>query len=227
MKKQALSFQGLSPQENSFLKAKILAHAVSLAGVNGWRKEVLKKAAEEMGYPEIVAWALFPGGVEDALCCWSRQVDAQLRSTLSLGSLENLKVRERIFWGVRTRLQILEPQKAAVAEAARFFLNPLNTCQGVKLLQETVHTLWVAAGDTSTDWNYYSKRVLLSGVYGATFLYWLKDTSLDHEKTWEFLKNRIDSVMKIQKIKWDLQGKTAQAKMVLTSLLKTFLSPKK
>ncbi|MBY0264260.1 MAG: COQ9 family protein, partial [Holosporales bacterium] len=188
---------------------------------------ILEIAVEEMGYPTVTAWALFPGGVEDALCCWSRQVDAQLRSTLSLGPLENLKVRERIFWGVRTRFQILEPQKAAVAEAARFFLNPLNTCQGFKLLQETVHTLWVAAGDTSTDLNYYSKRLLLSGVYGATFLYWLKDTSLDHEKTWEFLKNRIDSVMKIQKVKGKFQEKTAQAKMVLTSLLRTFLPPKK
>jgi ubiquinone biosynthesis protein COQ9 len=227
MKEKALSFQGLSPQENSLLKAKVLGHAISLAGTKGWKETILEIAAEEMGYPTVTAWALFPGGVEDALCCWSRQVDAQLRSTLSLGPLENLKVRERIFWGVRTRFQILEPQKAAVAEAARFFLNPLNTCQGFKLLQETVHTLWVAAGDTSTDLNYYSKRLLLSGVYGATFLYWLKDTSLDHEKTWEFLKNRIDSVMKIQKIKGEFQEKTAQAKMVLTSLLRTFLPPKK
>ena len=51
------------------------------------------------------------------------------------------------------------------------------------------------------DFNFYTKRALLSGVYSATVLYWLNDNSEDFEKTWQFLDRRIDDVMQIEKFK--------------------------
>jgi ubiquinone biosynthesis protein COQ9 len=56
-------------------------------------------------------------------------------------------------------------------------------------------------GDTSDDVNWYSKRAILSGVYGATLLFWLGDDSPDQSATWAFLDRRIDNVMQFEKFK--------------------------
>ena len=60
---------------------------------------------------------------------------------------------------------------------------------------------WRAIGDNSTDFNFYTKRALLSGVYTSTMLYWFSDNSEDFEDTWKFLANRIADVMQIEKVK--------------------------
>ena len=42
---------------------------------------------------------------------------------------------------------------------------------------------------------------LLAGVYAATLLYWLSDSSEGYGRTWAFLGARIEDVMKIQKLR--------------------------
>ncbi|MGH6948453.1 MAG: COQ9 family protein, partial [Kiloniellales bacterium] len=51
--------------------------------------------------------------------------------------------------------------------------------------------------DTATDYNYYSKRLLLAGVMSATLLVWLDDRSESHATTWRFLDRRLDEVIAI------------------------------
>ena len=57
--------------------------------------------------------------------------------------------------------------------------------------------IWHGIGDRSTDYNFYSKRLLLAGVLSSTLVFWLDDQSEGHEATWAFLERRIDEVMKI------------------------------
>jgi ubiquinone biosynthesis protein COQ9 len=78
---------------------------------------------------------------------------------------------------------------------------PFNAGLALKLLYKTVDAMWYAAGDTSTDFNFYTKRATLAGVYSSTLLYWLADRSPGSEATWDFLDRRIDDVMKIEKLK--------------------------
>jgi ubiquinone biosynthesis protein COQ9 len=61
--------------------------------------------------------------------------------------------------------------------------------------------MWRAAGDRSSDFSYYTKRATLAGVYGATFAYWLSDSSEGHQATWTFLGHRIDNVMQFERLK--------------------------
>ena len=61
--------------------------------------------------------------------------------------------------------------------------------------------MWRAAGDTAADFNFYTKRLLLSGVYTATLMFWINDESDDCEATWAFLDRRIGNVMEIEKAK--------------------------
>ncbi len=70
-----------------------------------------------------------------------------------------------------------------------------------KLIWGTADAIWTALGDTSDDVNWYTKRATLSGVYSATVLYWLGDSSEGHTATWAFLDRRIENVMQIEKLK--------------------------
>jgi ubiquinone biosynthesis protein COQ9 len=78
---------------------------------------------------------------------------------------------------------------------------PFNGPLALRLLYRTVDAIWYAAGDTSTDFNFYSKRALLGGVFSSTMLYWLNDRSPDDEATWAFLERRLADVMRFEKLK--------------------------
>ena len=58
-----------------------------------------------------------------------------------------------------------------------------------------------AAGDVSTDFNFYTKRAILAGVYSATLMRWLTDDSEDESATGAFLAARIENVMQFEKLK--------------------------
>lgn len=188
-------------EESATLKHKILDAFLARSGDEGWTEATLIAAAEDVGENATTVWALFPEKEKDALATWSRFLDVQTEEKLKELNLSTMKIRERIFWAVRTRLTLLAPHKKAASKAFRFLLRPNHTAMGVPLIYETVHTMWSMAGDTSTDYNFYTKRFLLSGVYTATFLYWLKDTSPEHHKTWKFLEARIENVLALQKVK--------------------------
>ena len=55
--------------------------------------------------------------------------------------------------------------------------------------------------DTSTDFNFYTKRAILAGVYGATLVRWFNDADKDAAATDAFLDARIENVMQFEKLK--------------------------
>ena len=119
----------------------------------------------------------------------------------TLGAMEEEKVRIRIFSALWARLKIMEPYKLAVQRLMLSGLMPLNTPHAGKLLWGTCDRIWYWAGDSSTDFNHYTKRALLLTILTSSTLYWLKDGSLDHSKTQQFIHNAIEKVMMIPKIK--------------------------
>jgi ubiquinone biosynthesis protein COQ9 len=71
---------------------------------------------------------------------------------------------------------------------------------------EKIEGMWRIAGDRSTDFNHYTKRVILMGVYGSTSLVFLDDDSEDLAATRAFLDRRIDDVMQFEKVKAQWRG---------------------
>ena len=109
----------------------------------------------------------------------------------------DMKVREKITHGVRARLMALSAHRDAFKASLKYMMHPLRGMHLKKLTWQTADRLWYAAGDRATDYNHYTKRVLLSGVLASTTLYWLRDTSDDYENTWAFLDRRIQNVMSV------------------------------
>jgi ubiquinone biosynthesis protein COQ9 len=143
------------------------------------------------------------------ILAFSSWANEQTLARLKRKDLASMRVRDRIALGVRTRLEILEPHREALMAALRYLAPPPRNIHLPKMVWATADAIWRAAGDTATDYNHYTKRILLSGVITATTLYWLNDDSDDHAATWAFLDKRIDNVLTIGKALGKLKGKTA------------------
>ena len=77
---------------------------------------------------------------------------------------------------------------------------PGNAYEAFKQLMKTSNKIWEIAGDTSTGRNFYSKRLILAGVYSSTLAYWLAKESQSIDGSEHFLDKRLDDVKNIGKI---------------------------
>lgn len=193
------------------LQTRILDAALSHAVFDGWTVKTLEKAAAEQGLSAFDVKRAFPGGVEEVLALFTARTDAQMVECLRRDyTLSTMKIRERIATAVMVRLQLLTPHREAVRRAAGFYTLPWNMAAGAKVLYATVDAIWHEAGDTSTDYNFYTKRAMLAGVYRSTVSVWLDDASDDFADTREFLYRRIENVIQIEKAKAKLRESSAK-----------------
>ncbi|MEM6267580.1 MAG: COQ9 family protein, partial [Pseudomonadota bacterium] len=121
--------------------------------------------------------------------------------------LGELKIRERIRTLVAFRLEAVTDIDEAVRRALTIMAMPQNAPRSLQLGWNTADLIWRLAGDTSTDYNHYTKRAILSGIYSATLAVFINDDSEGKARTYEFLDRRIDGVMRFEKFKARLTGR--------------------
>jgi len=172
---------------------------------DGWGYEALTAGANDVGYDANTARRLFPSGAIEAISQFATISDRAMMNTMESADLDNMRVRDRVILGVRARLEFLAPHKEAVRRGLGLLMLPTHAVLMAKITHTTVDNIWYLSGDRAADFNYYTKRTLLGGVYAATVLFWLDDSSEDHQDTWEFLAKRIDDVLKIYPLKAKIQ----------------------
>jgi ubiquinone biosynthesis protein COQ9 len=179
-----------------------LAEAVAAeAAFSGWSGPAMRAAGRQIGAPEGEAERLFPGGAVAVLAWLSERADLRTVEAMEAAGAAELKIRERIKTAVRARIEQTVGGRESVRRGLAMLALPSNAPLGLKLLYRTVDAIWYAAGDTSTDFNFYTKRATLAGVYSSTLFYWLNDRSEGSEATWGFLDRRINNVMRFEKWK--------------------------
>lgn len=164
---------------------------------DGWSMQALHAGAKDAGLDRDFVRRAFPRGAIDAVAFWSRVTDRKMAAALDPDALAGMRVRDRIVAGVRKRLELLQGDHEAVRRASTLLALPLNAPVAARCVWHTVDAIWRCAGDDATDFNYYTKRSILAGVYLATVTYWLSDRSEGNMKTWDFLERRIDDALKL------------------------------
>ncbi|HZB90968.1 MAG TPA: COQ9 family protein [Stellaceae bacterium] len=167
---------------------------------DGWSRGALAAAARRLRLDDGELALCFPEGPRNAVAEFSHWADRRMLAALSEKKLEAMKVRARIAAALRARFAALEPHREAVRRALALLALPQNVALGLRLLYDTVDAVWYAAGDTATDFNFYTKRGLLAGVLAATTLYWLDDRSPGSEETDAFLERRLDDVLALPRL---------------------------
>ncbi len=180
---------------------------------DGWSDTALKAAAQDAGIDLALARALLPRGGVDLALAYHRRGDATMVAKLAAEDLSHLRFRDRIALAVRNRIEAAEDREL-VRRGATLFALPVYAADGARAIWGTADLIWNTLGDTSSDYNWYTKRATLSGVYSATVLFWLGDESPASQATWNFLDRRVDGVMQVERIKGAVE-KNALARAVL------------
>ena len=151
------------------------------------------------------ALALFPRGPADLVAGFSRWADRRMLDRVETLPLEPLSVPERIALAIGTRLEIVEPWREAVRRALTVLALPQHAPLAARLVYETVDGVWYAAGDSASDFSFYTKRLTLAAIYGAVVLYWLDDRSEGFADTRAFLDRRLGDAARVGRARRDLE----------------------
>jgi ubiquinone biosynthesis protein COQ9 len=182
-----------------------LAPAIADAAVfDGWSEAAVESAALAKQVDPAVARLAFQGGAMDMICAWIETIDRAMEAAFTIEGLATLKVRERIRTLVQFRLDALVGREEALKRALAVMAMPQNLARSLKTGWHSADAMWRLAGDTATDYNHYTKRAILAGIYGATLAVFADDASEGKAETRAFLDRRIDGVMKFEKAKAQL-----------------------
>lgn len=186
------------------LRVALAPEIAASAVFDGWNNTALEAAADMAGADVDVARLAFPKGrsqAMDMIDAWIAHVDQRMEAEWPPERLAELKIRERIRTLVAFRLEAVEHIDEALRRALSIMAMPQNAARSLQLGWRSADIMWRLAGDTATDYNHYTKRAILGGIYSATLAVFVNDDSEGKAKTHEFLERRIDGVMKFEKAK--------------------------
>ena len=197
-----------SPLEQ--LRRKLALAVGENAVFDGWTPKAVDSAAEQLAIDPAQARLAMPKTQAGLIDLYIQEVDRGLEAWFTPQRLARLKIREKIRALVWRRLEIMGPAREAVRRALAILAMPQNVPLALRIGWRTADVMWRIAGDTSTDFNHYTKRMTLGAVYGSTLLVWLDDQSEGWSETAAFLDRRIDDVMRFEKFKAQWRGSADQ-----------------
>jgi ubiquinone biosynthesis protein COQ9 len=133
----------------------------------------------------------------ETFCDWADRRMEEGAAALDPG----LRLHERVRAVIALRLEQNRPFKEAIRRALAVLAMPGHARLAAASAARTVDTVWHAAGDRAADFSWYTKRAILAGVYGATVLFWLRDSSDDDAATLAFLDRRLAGVGRIGSVR--------------------------
>ena len=194
---------------------------------DGWSEASLKMAAADCGVSEAELTTLFPAGIADAIAAYGAWADEKMKAAFLdryEAELSVMPVHRKIRTLILNRFEQAAPHKEVVRRTMAVLARPQHAKLAAKLLYDTVDVVWRTAGDTSTDYNFYTKRATLSAVYSATLLAFLADNSADMAKTEAFLDRRLADIARIPKLAKPAKGMADMAGRMAMRFASTVMS---
>ncbi|MBE2991925.1 COQ9 family protein [Sphingomonas sp. CFBP 13603] len=171
------------------------------AAFDGWSDAARDMAAQAEGIDTDIAALAFKDGPVDMIDAWFAHIDGVMLATVPPERLALMKIREKITALVEARLDATSIDRESLRRALAILALPQNLAKATRLGWRTVDTIWRAAGDVATDYNYYTKRTILLGVYASTITVFLDDESEGLADSRAFLGRRINGIMQFEKAK--------------------------
>ena len=202
----------IAPPERSPERDAALAALLPRVPAQGWTFAALRGALTDIGADPRDAELLFPGGAVEMVEAYLDRADRRLEE--AAGELVGLRLGAKVRALVARRFAGARADKAAVRRAVAILALPRNAAVAARTLARTVDTIWHVAGDTSADFNWYTKRATLAGIYSASLLFWLRDASEDDAPTLAFLDRRLAGHARFGKLARRVEGAFARVSLL-------------
>ena len=201
--------------ESRPLKDALVTAMLPHAAFDGWSQSTLAAAVDDLGLERALLPRLFPRGAIDAVAHLVDHANRVMEADLAEAGLDGRGVGERVFLAVKLRLDRWSEHREAIRRATSLLALPQNLPLAARLTWGTADAVWLAVGDRSHDFSWYSKRATLAAVYSATLLYWLDDESENSADTWGFLRRRLADVRSLPQLRQKLEGLVGGRKAAL------------
>jgi ubiquinone biosynthesis protein COQ9 len=190
----------MQPPERSAARDAAIAALLPNVAFDGWTQTALRRGLRDIGVAEDDAGLLFPAGATDMLEAFIDWADRRMEAEAARLDLSDKRLHERVRAVISLRLTQNRPYKEAIRRAVALLALPSNAALAARCTARTIDAIWHAAGDRATDFSWYTKRAILTAVYAATLLYWLRDTD-DEEATLAFLDRRLAGVGRVSSVR--------------------------
>tara|TARA_B100001248_G_scaffold205053_1_gene159176 strand:+ start:254 stop:862 length:609 start_codon:yes stop_codon:yes gene_type:complete len=153
---------------------------------------------------EEVNQAVLYDGINSLIICINLFINQEMKTLIS-GDFKKFRVNEKIRFLILSRLKIIDKffDKRLIF---KLVAKQKSISKAGLMLFNVSDEIWHLSGDTSTDFNYYSKRIILMNIYFASFVYFLRDNSVEYSKTKDFIDKQISYVLKFGKLKSNLSN---------------------
>src|SRR5204862_5926142 len=190
-----------TPTPLEVMRLKLALPVGEHAVFDGWSHKAVDSAAAEIGVDAAQARLAFPKRPPQMVDAWIAGLDATMEGHFTPERIAAMKIRDRVRALIWFRLETMGPAREAARSALSILAMPQNIGLAARIGWRSADLMWRIAGDTATDYNHYSKRLILSGVYASTLLAWLDDQSESWTEASAFLDRRLAGVMRFEKWK--------------------------
>jgi len=192
-------------------KQKILDQFLELCIFEGWNENTLKKALIKAEIDIKFLPFIFENGCLDLTDFFIKEIDKKMQKEVEYIDFNEIKIRDKIKTLVKIRLKINQEFKPQLQKLVQFCFNPKNISFAFNNSYKTADLMWRIAGDNATDFNFYSKRLILAKIYIRVLLCFVKDDSANHQKTLDLLDRQIEKVMSFASFKLKVKDNIAKA----------------
>jgi ubiquinone biosynthesis protein COQ9 len=178
---------------------RVVQAILPFAARDGWNWGSLRAGLQAAGEDPALAESHFPTGPVGAVLAWIDLLNREMANAAAAEAVAALRVPQRIRRVVELRLIAMAPHKTALRRALSLLALPWNAPRGLRATAEAVDAMWHAAGDTSADFSWYTRRATLAAIYTPTIAWWLRDEDPSIFGAMQFLDRRLADLSRLQK----------------------------
>ena len=192
-------------QNNYLLKKRleVLKFAKIFVSEKGLTKNSLENISKRYGIDINETELLFPEGNIDLIKFTLDQLNKELEEYCKKIDLIRLPVHKRIKKVLLSKISLMNKNKLFYRTIFLNLLIPKKNFSLSNQLYNSVDQIWFIAGDSSTDFNFYTKRLILSGIYSRVILFFFNNNN--QEELENILDESLKRVSKIPEIKSKLK----------------------
>ena len=161
------------------IRNQILQEAKPIIVENGWNEDLFFNISKSSKYKYSEIKALFPEGYMQLLEVYLESINQLMSQKAKEIDLIRLRVHERVRELLILRLKIVAKDKDLFKKTFSYLALPHNLKISTRVLYKTVDEIWFLSGDISTDFNFYSKRIILASIYTSTIIHFVNNENID------------------------------------------------
>ena len=151
-------------QNNYNKKLFILKKTKLIVTKDGWSENIINELLKNgVTRSDIVFY--FKSDYKKILDFSLENLNTTLENNIKKNNIINFPTNKRIKKILITRLKIIDEDKNFYKKTFYYLALPQNFKTMKKNLYKSVDTMWYLAGDDSTDFNFYTKRLILAVIY--------------------------------------------------------------